>query len=117
MLYNVTAATHKGGNLIEIEFDDGSRGVVDFSKYLTRGGVFERFKDPAYFQRFRVDEDAGTLIWDDEVDIAPETLYAQATGKLPSWMEPEEIDATNVFRARTMADDREEDSRRTERRR
>ena len=47
MLHNVTAAIHKGGYLIEIEFDDGSRGVVDFSKYLTRGGVFERFKDPA----------------------------------------------------------------------
>ena len=46
MLHNVTAATHKGGYLIEIEFDDGSRGVVDFSKYLTRGSVFERFKDP-----------------------------------------------------------------------
>jgi len=32
MLHDVTAATHKGGYLIEIEFDDGSRGVVDFSK-------------------------------------------------------------------------------------
>jgi len=115
MLHDVTAATHKGGYLIELVFDDGSRGVVDFSKYLTRGGVFERFKDPAYFQRFRVDEDAGTLIWDDEVDIAPETLYAQATGRLPSWMEPEDADAASVFRARTMADAREEDSRRPER--
>jgi len=32
MLHDVTAATHKGGYLIEIEFDDGSRRVVDFSK-------------------------------------------------------------------------------------
>ena len=32
MLHDVTTATHKGGYLIEIEFDDGSRGVVDFSK-------------------------------------------------------------------------------------
>jgi len=90
MLHDVTAATYRGGYRIEIEFDDGSRGVVDFSKHLARGGVFERFGDPAFFQRFRVDAEAGTLVWGDEVDIAPETLYAEATGKgLPGWMEPE----------------------------
>jgi len=63
---------------------------------LTRGGVFERFKDPSYFGRFRVDEEAGTLAWDGEVAIAPESLYAQATGKgLPAWMEPDEGEAAN----------------------
>jgi hypothetical protein len=97
MLHDVTAAIHKGGYLIEIEFDDGSRGTVDFSKYLTRGGVFERFRDPVYFATFRVDEEAGTLIWGDDVDIAPETLYAQATGKgLPDWMEPDEVGAEKL---------------------
>jgi len=45
MLHDVTAATYQGDYRIEIEFDDGSRGIVDFAKYLTRGGVFERFKD------------------------------------------------------------------------
>ena len=34
-----------------------------------------------------------------EVDIAPETLYAQATGRLPSWMEPEDNAATFFVRA------------------
>jgi len=28
------------------------------------------------------------LIWEDEIDIAPETLYAEATGSpLPNWMD------------------------------
>lgn len=89
-MHDVTAATYRGDYRIEIEFGDGSRGVIDFSQYLTRGGVFERFKDPSYFQRFRVDAEAGTVVWGDEVDIAPETLYAHATGKgLPEWMESE----------------------------
>lgn len=88
MLHDVKSATCRGDYLIEIEFDDGRRGVVDFSRYLNRGGVFERFKDPAYFRRFTVNEDSGTLSWDGDVDIAPETLYAEATGEgLPSWME------------------------------
>jgi hypothetical protein len=94
MLHDVTAASHQGGYLIEIEFDDGRRGVVDFSPYLARGGVFARFRDPAYFQRFRVDAEVGTLVWEGEVDVAPETLYALATGAgLPSWMEPEQAQA------------------------
>jgi hypothetical protein len=60
MVHDVTSVIHKGGYLSEIEFDGGRRGLVDFSKYLTGGGVFERFKDPAYFATFRVDEEVGT---------------------------------------------------------
>jgi len=91
VLHAVTAAQYKGEYRIEIEFEDGSRGAVDFSKYLTRGGIFSRFKDLAYFRRFTVDDEAGTLTWGGEVDIAPETLNAQATGRgLPDWMEPDE---------------------------
>ena len=96
MLHDVTAAIYKGGYLIEVEFDDGSCGVVDFSRYLTRGGVFEPFKDPAYFAGFRVDEEAGTLVWGEDVDIAPETLYAHATGNgLPDWMERDDAVTSN----------------------
>jgi hypothetical protein len=40
MIHDVVAAVYKGGYRIELEFDDGNRGVVDFSKYLDKGGVF-----------------------------------------------------------------------------
>jgi hypothetical protein len=91
MLHDVVRAVYKGGYTIELEFDDGERGLVDFSKYLHRGGVFERLKDLEFFRSFTVSEDLGTLTWSNEVDIAPETLYAEATGSgLPAWMEPDE---------------------------
>jgi len=91
MIHDVVGATYKGGYRIELEFDDGNRGVVDFSKYLMKGGVFERFKDLKFFRGFSVNYELGTLVWGDEVDVAPETLYAEATGSgLPSWMEVEE---------------------------
>ena len=90
MLYDVVKAIYRGDYRIELEFDDAQGGVVDFSKYPERGGVFERFKDIEYFRRFSVNAELGVLTWEDEVDVAPETLFAEATGwGLPAWMEPE----------------------------
>jgi hypothetical protein len=92
MLHDVVSATHKGNYRIELTFDNGERGVVDFSPYLQRGGIFKRFRDINFFREFRVDPELGTLTWSGEIDVAPETLYAQATGSpLPDWMTPEEM--------------------------
>jgi hypothetical protein len=96
MIHDVVAAVYKGGYRIELEFHDGKRGVVDFSKYLDRGGVFERFKDIEFFRGFSVNVELGTLTWENEVDVAPETLYAEATGSgLPSWMEIDDDHTAN----------------------
>jgi len=91
MIHDLVSAVYKGDHCIELEFDDGARGVVDFASYADRGGVFERFKDLEFFRQFSVNKELGTLTWGDEIDIAPETLYAVATGRgLPEWMESEE---------------------------
>ena len=91
MIHDVVAASYEGGYRIELTFDDGKRGVVDFSDYPAKGGVFERFRDLDFFRTFTVSEELGTLVWGDEIDVAPETLYAEATGSpLPEWMAEEE---------------------------
>ena len=88
MIHDVIAAAYKGGYKIEVTFDDGNGGVVDFSSYLQRGGVFDRFKDIIFFKNFKINQDLGVLTWQDEIDIAPETLYAEATRTpLPNWTE------------------------------
>jgi len=87
MIHDVVSAAYQGSYRIEVTFDDGQRGIVDFTPYLKREGVFKRFRDLTFFREFRVDEELGTLTWGDEIDIAPETLYAEATGApLPDWM-------------------------------
>ena len=92
MLHDVVSASYKDGYRIELTFDNGERGVVDFSTYLQREGIFERFRDISFFREFRVDPELGTLTWAGEIDVAPETLYARATGSpLPDWMTPEEM--------------------------
>ena len=87
MIHDVVSARYLAGYKIEVVFDNGRSGVVDFSRYVERGGVFERFRDIEFFRKFRVNEELGVLTWESEVDIAPETLYAEATAEpLPEWM-------------------------------
>jgi hypothetical protein len=87
MVPDVVSATYKDNYKIEIKFEDGEKGIVDFSKYLDKGGVISRFRDINSFKSFKVNSELGVLSWGDEVDVAPETLYSEATGmSLPNWM-------------------------------
>ncbi len=102
MIHDVVSASYKGEYRIEVTFDDGKRGVVDFSKYLDRGGVFDRFKDIRFFKNFEINQELGVLTWEDEIDIAPETLYAEATGTpLPDWIEKKGKASANKTNQRT----------------
>ncbi len=91
MIHDVVAARSKGGYKIELTFDNGRSGVVDFSRYAEKGGVFRPFRDLAFFQKFRINSELGVLEWDNHIDVAPETLYAGATGDpLPHWMQKDD---------------------------
>ncbi|MGH2961677.1 MAG: DUF2442 domain-containing protein [Microbacterium sp.] len=71
-------ATPVDGYTVRVRFEDGTNADVDLSYLADRGGVFEPLKDLAYFRRLRADSDAGTIIWPNDADIAPETLYEHA---------------------------------------
>lgn len=97
MYKDVISANYKGDYKIEVTFEDGAKGVVDFSKYLSKGGVFEKFKNIEFFKSFKINEELGVLTWADEIDIAPETLYAEATdSQLPNWMHRQEAPSANM---------------------
>ena len=66
------------GYMVRVRFEDGTRADVGLSYLAEYGGVFEPLSDPEYFRRLRADRDAGTIVWPNQADIAPETLYAQA---------------------------------------
>ena len=71
----VVSVKVRGPSSVLIEFDDGVSKQVDL-RQLLRGPVFEPLRDPAEFAKVRVDHDAGTIIWPNQADIAPETLYS-----------------------------------------
>lgn len=71
-------ATVTAAYTVHVRFDDGLSADVDLSYLLDFGGVFEPLKDVGYFHRLRVDPDADTIVWPNDADVAPETLYAHA---------------------------------------
>ena len=71
-------ATPGDGYTVRVRFEDGTSADVDLSYLLGYGGVFEPLRDPAFFRDLRADPEAGTIVWPNDADIAPETLYAHA---------------------------------------
>jgi hypothetical protein len=74
----LTEAKPLDGHAVHVCFEDGTTADVDLSYLLDYGGVFEPLRDPAYFARLRADSEAGTIVWPNDADVAPETLYAHA---------------------------------------
>lgn len=71
-------ATPLDGSVVHVRFEDGTAADVDLSYLLDYGGVFSPLRDTAYFRQLRCDRDAGTIVWPNEADVAPETLYEHA---------------------------------------
>jgi hypothetical protein len=59
---------------LDVRFNDGVCKTVDLAPLLT-GPMFEPLKDPTYFARVAVDPHAGTVVWPNGADLAPEALY------------------------------------------
>lgn len=77
-------ATQVDGYTVRVCFEDGTSADVDLSYLVDYGGVFEPLGDPDYFRQLRADAEAGTIVWPNQADIAPETLYAHAQRRAAS---------------------------------
>lgn len=69
-----------------LEFNTGERKLVNVEQYL-RGPIFRPIReDPGYFNRVKVDDELGTIVWPNGADIDPDVLYGS---HVPAWMEAE----------------------------
>lgn len=73
----VTGVAVVGDHVLRLLFSDGTVGDVDFSAQRW-AGVLEPLNDPSYFAQVELDAEAGTIVWPDGIDLAPEPLYEQA---------------------------------------
>ena len=87
MSYDVISAEYCDDYKIKVTFENGKSGIVDFQAFVNGRGIFSRLRDKESFMRFHINTELGILEWENDIDIAPETLYAEATGEgLPEWM-------------------------------
>lgn len=68
----VRTVVPKDGYKLELTFTNGEVGVYDCAPLLDFG-VFAELRDESYFKRTRAE--GGTVVWPNEQDICPDTLY------------------------------------------
>jgi hypothetical protein len=85
-LPEVVQAEVVGPTSLVVTFDDGTRRRVNLEPLLV-GSVFVPLHDPAYFRKARASKAAGTVVWPNGADIAPETLYEMPEEAVPGAQE------------------------------
>lgn len=82
MYPRITDVQHKKDYVLLITFSDGIMAEIDFEKKVVgRGGVFIPLTEIPFFAQVKVDPEVGTLVWPNDVDLDPDVLYSEATGK------------------------------------
>ena len=67
------------GYRIWLSYSDGTAGEVDLS-HLAGRGVFRLWENPADFKEPKVTP-YGSIAWGRDVELCPDALYMQITGK------------------------------------
>jgi hypothetical protein len=75
----ITGAKAVGGYRLQVGFDDGVCGIVDFSDYAGLG-VFAAWLKPGLFEQVFVTKN-GALAWPGELDLCSDAIYLRLTGK------------------------------------
>jgi hypothetical protein len=82
MMLRVTSVQPLNGYHLRVTFNDGVERDVDCA-FLLRGTLGEPLRDPEYFRRVRVDDEARTAIWPNGLDPAPELLHGDCEPAIP----------------------------------
>jgi len=62
-----------------IRYSDGVEGEIDLSGFVGKG-VFTLWNDYCAFEQVHIGEH-GQIAWNEEIDLCPDSLYLQITGK------------------------------------
>ena len=60
-----------------IAFDDGRVVLVDFSKTVSKGGVFERLRGPKFFAKFNLTRNGRVLAWPGDLEFCADALHGE----------------------------------------
>ena len=80
-MHKIANVTVLNNYKLELEYADGRRGIVDLS-HLTGKGVFCLWNDYDVFRKVKIGS-SGELVWNDQVDLCPDSLYLKLTKQKP----------------------------------
>lgn len=69
------------GYRLDLRYSDGVEGQADLSSLVGRG-VFALWSDVRQFESVSIGP-SGEIRWSDQVDLCPDALYLEITGKSP----------------------------------
>jgi hypothetical protein len=95
MILRILEAEVCGPHSLRLRFNDGTRKRVNVLPLLD-GPVFEPLHDPVYFSQVTLDPVAGTVVWPNEADFAPEALYELEVEKEPVSLDNKKAEAVVV---------------------
>ena len=67
------------GYRIWLRYSDGVAGEIDLS-HLAGKGIFSAWNEPGRFEEVHIAEHRA-IAWNDDMELCPDTLYMQLTGK------------------------------------
>ncbi|GAB4302027.1 MAG: DUF2442 domain-containing protein [Oscillatoriaceae cyanobacterium] len=82
MLKDIVSVTPLENYQLYLKFEDNQEGVVDLSQIIEFTGIFARLQDLNYFQQVKINQEWGTIYWDNGADLDPDVLYSIIT-KIP----------------------------------
>lgn len=65
-------------HVMRVLFDDGAVRDVQYVPGQGAGSLVSPLDDPEYFALVSVDTEAGTVVWPNGLDLAPEVLHGDA---------------------------------------
>jgi hypothetical protein len=71
---------------VKLEYEDGKQGIVDLS-HLVGKGVFALWNNYEDFKDVKIGS-SGELVWGDQVDLCPDSLYLKITHQKPENLFP-----------------------------
>ena len=83
-LVDVTAVRVLSRYLVELDFADGAKRVIDLEPFLWGPMFAPLLADYGLFSEVRVDPEAGTIVWPNAADLSPRTLYSASKPAVPA---------------------------------
>lgn len=72
---SVVGVAVTGPHVMRLLFDDGAVRDIGYVPGESGGSLLAPLEDPSYFAQVRVDPEAGTVVWPNGLDLAPEVLH------------------------------------------